>query len=150
MEPYYREEEKPQLIIDDYGKADLLETARWAKFLSILGFVFMGFYLLGGIALVSAVATSPELGAVTKTFGATGIVFLYAILGFIMIYPIYAQYLFSLRIKPAIKNTDSAKLNEAFRYLKNLYKYYGIIALIMIGFYGLVFVIMLIVGAVAG
>lgn len=150
MEPYYREEEKPQLVLDDYGKANLLETARWAKFLAILGFVFMGFYVLGGIALVSAIASSPELGAITKTFGATGIVFLYAILGFIFIYPFYAQYKFSSLIKPAIRDMDSVKLNAAFRYLKNFYKYNGIIALIFIGFYGLIFIIMLIIGAVAG
>ncbi|MBS1771714.1 MAG: hypothetical protein JST82_02550 [Bacteroidetes bacterium] len=147
---YFKDPEpKQELLLDETGKALLLETARWAKFLSIIGFIFIFFYLMGGIAFVNAIVTSPESSTVLKGIGITGVVCLYALIGFIAIYPLYALFAFASKTKKAIKNIDTMTLNSALRMHKNYYLYNGILTIIFIGLYALVFLLIVIVGAVA-
>lgn len=139
----------PELKLDETAKAYLLETARWAKFISILGFIFLGFYMIGGIAYAYIIISSPELSTMTKGIGATGMFLFYALFGFIIIYPVFALYKYTVLIKHAIKNTDTMTMNDAFRYHRNYYRYNGIITIILIGLYALVFIIMIIIGGIA-
>lgn len=139
---------EPELKLDNTAKAYLLETARWAKFLSILGFIFLGFYLLGGMALAFSITITDEVGAWSKGIGATGILLLYALGGFITVYPIYALYRYTILIKRAINSNDGITLNMALRYHRNYYRYNGIIAVVIIGLYALIFIIAIIIGMI--
>jgi hypothetical protein len=137
---------EPELILDDTGKTYLLETARWAKFLAVLGFVFLGFYILGGIALAFSITMTPEVGAWAKGLGATGILLLYSIVVFIIVYPLYALYRYTILVKRAINSNDRMTLNEALRFHRNYYRYNGIITIVMIGLYALVFLLVISIG----
>ena len=140
---------QPELKLDELGKAHLLETARWAKFLAIMGICFMGLYLLAGIGIATAIANMPELGTITKGLGASGVFLLYSLVAFIGIYPLYALLKYSILIKRAIKSTNQEMLNRALKFHRNYYRYNGMIMLIMIGLYALVFVMMIVVGGMA-
>jgi hypothetical protein len=140
---------QPELKLDETSKAYLLETARWAKFLAIMGICFMALYLLAGIGIAAAIANMPELGTITKGFGASGVFLLYSLVAFIGIYPLYALLKYSIIIKRAINSTDQEMLNKALKFHRNYYRYNGMIMLIMIGLYALLFVVMLLVGGLA-
>lgn len=139
----------PELKLDETAKAYLLETARWAKFLAILGFIFMALYLLGGIGLAAVISSNPEFGMLTKGLGVSGVLLLYSLVIFIGVYPLYALFRYTILVKRAIKNTDMAMLNIALKFHRNYYRYNGIITIIFIGLYALVFVMMLIIGGIA-
>jgi hypothetical protein len=141
--------QQPELKLDELGKAYLLETARWAKFLAVLGISFMALYLLGGLVLAAAITSNPEFGVLTKGLGVSGVLLLYSLVIFIGVYPLYALLRYSILIKRAINNTDMALLNNALRFHRNYYRYNGIIVLVMIGLYALVFVMMILIGGMA-
>ena len=48
---------KTQLEVDNVVAAHLYETAKWGKFLAIVGFVFCGLIVLAGIYLAVAVSS---------------------------------------------------------------------------------------------
>jgi hypothetical protein len=140
---------QPELKLDETGKAYLLETARWARFLAIIGFVGLAFYALGGIGFAYAITSSPELGMLTKGVGATGILLLYTLFGFVIIYPVVALYRYTVLLKRAIQSNNIVTLNDAFRFHRNYYRYNGIITIVIIGLYALVFVMMIAIGGMA-
>lgn len=146
MENSFREEKSIfNLQVDEVSKSYLLEGARWAKFLAIIGFISIGlmviFGLIGAVAMTSYSSSSP-LGFL----GGTGILLLYVLLAAIYFYPIFALFKFSSNIKPAILSSNQAQFNTALRYLKSLFKFLGIFTIIFIALYILFIVIIALVG----
>ena len=131
------------LDVTPESRSYLLEAAKWARFVSIVGFVFLGlfalvFLFLGGNLFASGFAD--ELGG---EFGAMGGVatFLYlAFMGAILFFPNYYMYNFSSRIITAINSKSSLDLTDGFKNLKSLFKFYGIMFAIILGFYVLAFI----------
>lgn len=117
--------------------------ARWTKFLAIIGFIFLGLVVVGGGIMGLAIGTSmysSQYGALGG-LGAAWIITMCLLIAGLMFYPAYALFKYSTVIKTAINTNNKQKFNEAIRYLKNVFKYYGIITIIALGIYGL-FVIM--------
>jgi hypothetical protein len=52
-------------------------------------------------------------------------------------YPVFALLKFSNLIKPAVQAANKEQFNNAFRYLKNMFKYIGILTIIFLSFYGI-------------
>ena len=98
-------------IIRDY----LSESARWGKFLSIVGFVGLGLVVL-----------------MLLFFGILAIIFYLAMLALALV-PLYYLYQFSTKMQTALRNDDQNYLVESFQNHKSLFKFYGIIVLIGLG-----------------
>ena len=144
MENFNRENSEIFSVeVDDSAKITFLEMARWTKFLSILGFIFLGLMILGGVAFGLVISSSPifanQLGPLSS-IGAAGIIILYVLMAAIMFYPTYALFKYSTGMKTALNTNNKQKFNEAIAYLKNVFKYYGIMAIIFLGLYGLLMV----------
>ena len=121
--------------LDERAKAYLLETARWTKFLAIIGFISIGFLVLFAIASLSVGGMNTAAYPI--------VTFLYCIvMGVVYIYPAVALVRFSRLVKTGVHNNNQEDLTEAFRYQKNLYKYMGILVII-----GLVLILL---GMIAG
>jgi len=133
------------LEIDGDAKSNFLDMARWTKFLAILGLVVLGLILCLGIFLslfltnfaeayggpsASAIANMGAIGPVAVIF------FFLVIIGF-NIYPIYALLKYSTCIKIAINTDNKEQFNRAIKYLKWMFKYIGILAIVMLVIYGL-------------
>ena len=58
----YQQNENNHLEIDHVGRAYILETVRWTKFLAILGFIVMGLVFISGL-LLAVVMPSLRVGA---------------------------------------------------------------------------------------
>ena len=73
--------------------------------------------------------------------GTSFITFLYLIMAGIYFFPVYYLYQFASRIKFALREKDNEKLTSSLEYLKSHYKFMGVLALIMVSLYGVIFII---------
>ncbi len=80
------------LIINQPIRDFLSESARWAKFLAIVGFVFLGLAVLGVLIGGSTIMTLSGMAG----FGALGMIFYLGLLGVSAI-PIYYLYNFATK-----------------------------------------------------
>jgi len=132
-----------ELKVNEISKSYLLETAKWTKFIAIIGFIGIGFLVLAGVmfAALSSVnfASIPgmeNLGALGGTF----VAIIYIVLALIYYFPVKYLYDFSVKVKEALAIVDPVKLEEALEKLKSHYKYIGILLIVVLCFYALIFV----------
>ncbi|QNM86517.1 hypothetical protein H9W90_05200 [Polaribacter pectinis] len=141
--------ELEQLTLTSSAKSFLRETAKWCKFLSILGFVFVGIMIIASFFIGSLYNNMPQAQGMPFDFRAmmTG---MYLVLGLIYIFPIYYLYQFSVKMKKALISKDDEVLAKAFEMLKSHYKFVGVLAIILLSLYVLAIVIGLIAALSSG
>lgn len=143
-------QEAAPLIIDLSIKSFLIETIKWGKFLAIMGFVFTGLIALIGIGLMvfGSVITS-KLPAGMFMGGFIG--FIYMLMGLLYYFPSKYLYDFCVYIKQALILNDQESLAYAFSKMKSLYRFWGILMVIVLVFYaiGILFVIAMAIFAVS-
>lgn len=131
------------LVIDWRSKEFLKETAKWTKFLAILGFIGVGFMVLGSISILFS--SSSFMSNDAFPFG--GRIFmmlLYLAFAVLYYFPISYLYQFSENTKKAIENNDNNAIRDAFEFLKSHYKFMGILTIILLSFYAIMIFIGLI------
>ena len=136
--------EKFELQLDQSAKDFLKETAKWAYFLSIVGFVGIGLIMLiavfAGTFFAAMGSMIPGASAMGGSFGVViGIV--YFIIGAIYFFPVYYLFKFASNAKKAFRDNDTEALTSSFGYLKSHYKFLGIFTLAILVLYGLIFVL---------
>lgn len=120
----------------------LLETAKWAKFLAIVGFVFLGLLVLGALFMIGAgasVSRLPGLAGVPILVGVT-----YLLMALLYYFPTRYLYNFAVKMKMAIQNSQQNNLEDAFENLKSLFKFTGIFTIVILSIYVLIFLLGLI------
>lgn len=141
--------EKFELHLDESAKDFLKETAKWAYFLSILGFI--GVAIMAIIALFAGTlfstlgSTVPGMGGMGSSFGVM-IGVIYFALAAIYFFPVYYLNKFATNAKKAFRENDSEALTNSFEYLKSHYKFIGIFTLSIMILYGLILVFAVIGG----
>lgn len=142
------EQKSEELIVTPQAREFLRETAKWAKFLAILGFVMMGFLVILGFFMGAIMSNS--YGAMGYPgFPSWFFSALYIIMAAIYIAPLYFLYQFSNKARIALDSNDNQLLTEALGFLKSHYKYIGILMIIVLGFYVLLIVFAVIAGIFA-
>ncbi len=135
------------LAIDPIIKTHLSETARWGKFLAIVGFIMCGLIIVGGITLATTVGNmertygsdiGPSFG---RTFGPAFIV-VYIIVAIIYFFPCLFLLRFSNKMKTALAADSQADLTLSFQNLKVLFRYVGILTIILLAIYLLAIIFM--------
>ncbi|MBS1589287.1 MAG: hypothetical protein JST52_06695 [Bacteroidetes bacterium] len=143
MENYNQLNEEANLKIDQTVKAELLETARWTKFIAIIGFVFLGLLILGAIFVAAGISIVSEAASLGNSYG-IAIILLYLMIAVLYFFPIRYLYRFSVLINPAIIYNRQEDFNRAMSYQRRMFKFIGILCIIVIGLYALIFVTALI------
>jgi hypothetical protein len=139
-----------ELAIDHESSSYLGETARWAKFLSILGFVTCGLlavasFFIGSIMSRNALAPYGADGAGAYGAGfAVGITALYLAIAVLYFFPCLYLYRFAVRLKAALIGNDQAQLNQSLKSQKSLFKFVGILTIIILAFYALALIVLVI------
>ncbi|MEI9920948.1 MAG: hypothetical protein WDO14_19455 [Bacteroidota bacterium] len=133
------------LVVNGEGAGYLKETGGWARFLSILGFVFVGLILImaffiGGI--MSAAGMGSQFAGFEVVFGV-----IYIAGAALYFFPILYLFRFASSAIEAVKQNDQAALTTSLKNLKSHYKFIGILTAIVLGFYVLALVIALLAGA---
>lgn len=132
-----------KLEIDSDAKNNFLDMARWTKFLAILGFVVQGLILVLGIFASLFINRFYEAYGGASPFanlGAAGPVAVMAIFLLIItvyIYPTYMLMKYSTTIKAALLNDNKEQFNTAIRCLKNVFRYIGVLVLVVLAIYGI-------------
>ncbi len=104
--------------------------------------ILMAIFLGGIMASAGSMAGSAGMGAL----GGGIISVIYVIVALLYFFPIYYLNKFAVNVKRAISSNDSAQMTEAFRFLKSHYKFIGILMIIMLSIYALIFIISIFAG----
>lgn len=139
------------LSLDPNGKAHLAEAARWAKFIAIVGFIMCGLVVLFGIFFSSIFANLSSSARYTPydTYSqgagsfATMMAIIYIVIAVIWFFPFLFMFRFAGKMKLALAANDQEALNTSFQNLKIMFRYVGIITIIVLSIYVIFFLVML-------
>lgn len=132
-------EMKAQLT--DTSRGFLLETAKWGKFLAIVGFVMTGLMVIGGLFFSTIFASIPGMtDNPAMPLGAGFMGAMYVIGGAFYFFPSWYLFRFATRTKDALLNYSTDTLTEGLENLKSVYKFWGIFTAIIVGIYGIILV----------
>ncbi|MFN3754894.1 DUF5362 family protein [Flavobacterium sp.] len=137
-------EDQNILTLNDLAIDSLRQTAKWTMFLSIVGFIFIGLMLIGGaIAVISlsAIPDEPDFGAYNPMGGFKSYIgIIYVVMAALYFFPVLYLYKYSKGIKEALNFNNSEVLAEALENLKSHYKFVGILTIVLLSLYALIFI----------
>ena len=128
--------------ITETSRQHLMETAKWAQFLAILGFVGLGLMIVGALFLMS-------VGSQVQSMGFRGnddvpfgmIAFIYVVMAVLFFFPMFYLFKFAIKMKEALGSSSPITFDEATGFLKSHYKFNGIFAIIILSIYVLLILI---------
>ncbi|HEX6190918.1 MAG TPA: DUF5362 family protein [Chitinophagaceae bacterium] len=141
------------LTVDNPVKSHLGETAKWGRFLAIVGFIMLGLMIVFGLVMIA----SPNLTSSSdyNTYGdATPMAIERSVTAILLIlfcclyfFPCLFLLRYSNKMKTALLSDDQQGLTESFRNLKLLFRFIGILTLIVLAVYALIFIIIIVTAA---
>ena len=117
----------------------LIATSKWGKFLAIMGYIGMGILFLIAILMIVGLSQFSKISGMG--FPMTMMGFVYILIAVIYYFPVNYLYKFSVRIKKGLDSKDLPMIASGFRNLKSLFKFMGILTIVIISIYGLILVI---------
>lgn len=131
-----------ELQLDNQAIAHLGETAKWARFLAIIGFIFIGLIVILAFTAGSFFA---QMGSYSGTplAAISGGIFtvVYLIGAAVWFFPNLFLFQFATRLKKAIATNDQTILANSFSAQKTMYKYMGILVIIYLAIIALALVL---------
>ncbi|MGQ9619684.1 MAG: hypothetical protein ACUVTX_01710 [Bacteroidales bacterium] len=146
-------QEEKKIEIGSEMLSYLNTTRKWTMFFAILGFIFIGLMLIGTIVAGFLIRSAAGLGEAAEGIEgmenigvATGVVqilLIVVILVFALIYffPVFYLLKFSLHSSKAVKTLSSEELSKAFRYMKSYWLYLGVLMIIILAVYLIIFLV---------
>lgn len=136
------------LTVDSVSSKELREIAKWGRFLSILGFIMCALVVLLGFFAGSLLATFGGVydhSSIPVSHMSSGIIaFIYIIFALIYFFPVLFLYQSSTKMKLALNSTDQQIFNEALTKLKAMFRYVGVLTIIVLAIYAVVILIAII------
>ena len=129
-----------ELVLENKTILCLLETSRWANVLSIMGFIGLGLLLIFGL-LVGTVMNNINT-PVFSSFSSGLVSAFYLLLAGIYFMPVLYLFRFASRMKFAIREMNQEALNDAFKNMKSLFRFWGMMTIAIVCVYVLISVIM--------
>ncbi|MGZ8516752.1 MAG: DUF5362 family protein [Chitinophagaceae bacterium] len=135
--------------VDQTGKTHLAEAAKWAKFLSILGFIMCGLIVLIGIFFGSFFSMFSsrygssqynDLPASSTGLGAAMAIY-YVVIALVYFFPCLFLFRFATKMKTALGSGDQEVLNSSFQNLKASFRFVGVLTIIGLAFLVLALVV---------
>ena len=128
-----------EIILNDNSKKYLIESAKWGKFLAIMGFISIGIlFLIGLLSSFLMGSLLNQMDTEFTNFKFIGIV--YVVISIVYLFPTLYLYRFSVKMKKAILLNDESQFEYALLNQKSLFKFVGIFTIIMIALYLLMIV----------
>ncbi len=124
-----------ELDVNQEIKGYLNETSKWSYFLSIMGFIAIGFMLLGGIGIAFVGSDLGESDGTYQIGYAFGGALFYIVIAVVYLFPVLYLFRFSKSMKNALRNNNNEAFIEAFKNLKSHYKFIAIFTIAIIALY---------------
>lgn len=130
------------LDLPSLARPYLQEAAKWAKRLSILGFIILGLFVL--ISIIAPLALSSTGRSVMNEFASvSNTVSIFKIAQAILcFFPIFFLYRFATQTQKAIKTHDNDSLVFGLQSLKSFFKFFGMVAIIVFSIYVVLYLFM--------
>jgi hypothetical protein len=128
-------------------------TRKWTMFFAILGFIFLGLMIVGGLVAgtlirkftsgMSGMEGMEGMGSMGAAGGMASILMIIVMLitAVICFFPLFYLLKFSQHAKRAVATGDANEMTLAFKNIKSYWKYLGIFTIIMIAVYLIIFLI---------
>jgi hypothetical protein len=143
--------------IDQSSRTHLFEAAKWAKFLAIVGFVMCGlivvvaFFAGSFLAMMSNSYNDGYRSSAVFTGGMGALVIIFYIgIAILCFFPYLFLFRFATRMKAALNTNDQSTLNTSFQNLKIMFRYVGILTIVMLSFYALAILMAIAMAATTG
>jgi hypothetical protein len=123
-----------ELLIDHQANGYLEETAKWTRFLSILGFIFCGLIVIVAIffgSILSSVFLGRGEAGSIGTGAGIAVAVIYVMVALLYFFPCFYLFNFSGKIQAALRGNDQTQLNLAFKNLKSCFKFWGIFTIVL-------------------
>ncbi|WP_436515470.1 hypothetical protein [Ekhidna sp. To15] len=137
--------EENELVLSKSDQKNFLETAKWGKFLSIVGFVMSGFMILAGLVMMGSGSLYNELPFAPGAFG-----LIYILISLIYIFPSLYLLRFSNQVQRGIREQNQVQCSEAYNNLRRLFLFMGVFTIIMLSLYILIILFALMGGLMGG
>jgi hypothetical protein len=141
-----------ELTLDQNAQSYLMSITKWAKFFAILGFIASGFMVIAAIVMIFLMGNHidmndlPDESSNFSFFRNMGSGFgtmmgvLYLLASLLYIFPSLYMYRFASYTKRALLSIDNEKLEIGLKNLKSAYKFVGILTVVILILYGLIFI----------
>ncbi len=129
------------LEFDQQAASYITESAKWSRFLAIVWFILCGLFILFALfagSLIASLYNNTLYGGAGAGLGGMMVV-IYLIFAAIQVIPNIFRYQFATKALRAIRTNDQALLNESLGKLKTYNKYWGILTIIILSIYVLIF-----------
>jgi Family of unknown function (DUF5362) len=136
------------LQVTPLAQSYLAESARWAKFLAIMGFILCGIMTIIAFFMpvfLTQLPPSPAMPSGLTAAMKTGMTIGYVLFALLLFFPCLYLYKFSGKMQYAVKAVNQESFDQSLMNLKSMFKFYGVFTIIIISFYALAFIV-----AVAG
>ncbi len=125
----------------------LKESAKWCKFMAIVGFVGVGLMVLAAVFMFIGFSALDSMNQTSKfPFPTSAFSVIYLILAAIYFFPVYYLYQYATKTSVALQSKNQQLLTDGLENLKSHHKFLGIFTLIIISIYGLIFVVAILGG----
>lgn len=128
------------LEISTNSKQYLIETSKWGLFFTVLGFIMIGLICLAAIVMIGLSSTVGQ----SMQLSIMGVAYL--IFGVLYIIPVIYMMKFSNNMKKGLEMGTSSEIEEGFKNLKALFRFTGILSIVVIGLYILGILVAVIAG----
>ena len=121
----------------------LQESAKWSKFMAIIGFIGIGIMVLVSVFMAIGIGatTMPELPFSMSVFS-----IIYVVFAAIYFFPVYYLYQYATKTSIALHSKNKHLLTDGLENLKSHHKFLGIFTLIIVSLYGFIFVLAILGG----
>ena len=115
------------------------ETVKWAKFLAICSFVGLGLMVLVGVVFLFLSVSAPGPAEMKISTSAVGI--FYILIALLYFFPAIYLYRFAIASAEAINTLNDDTLEEGLENLKSLFRFTGILMIIVLSLYAVGFIL---------
>jgi len=138
-----------ELSITPKLRAHFSEIARWARFLAIVGFVSIGLMVIAAFAIGFLMNDLANQFGGSGTMPSSALTVMYLLIAALYFLPVLYLFRFAGRMQLALKTDSNDELMDAFANLKAMFKFIGILTIVMLGLYALAIIFSVVVGAFA-
>jgi len=141
------------MLLTNESRFFLKEISKWARFLSVVGIVIIGFsafmLVVGSISLsyVNHLYIGQNIPGISAIYNPGVFKWIYIIIYLLILgvyfIPVYFLYKFSVITKRALDEGNSLNLSDGFRNLKNHYLFMGVLTIILLAFFALSIILMI-------
>ncbi|SMD01592.1 DUF5362 family protein [Pedobacter africanus] len=127
-------QEAEQLVVTEEIRSYIYETAKWTRFLSIVGLVFSAFLALMAFSangLIEGLATAAPSSPLVQ-LGTTFLTVYFLCISLMLFYPSFLLFKYSNAANTAVLYADQENFTVAMKKMKSVFKFWGIVTIVIL------------------